>query len=948
MKFKKFITYLMAASLAASISVPAFAEEPMPEEIPEVPVEETGFIEGETGEDIFDSIVDANKGEIESDTKTDIEKEPEIEEIELTSKQALAVSLMKSLGVFEANIDLTSNFTRARLAHAIYILTDSTFVSDSAINTFADINSDTEYVNEISVLYDLGYITGYMGQYRPNDIVTAVEIAAVINRALGVEFVADYKGGWAAGHMSAAADYNIFDGSAMPADKTITTLDAAIIFTNFLNAKINKNEYNQAGIEGYYMSAVLDIYKVTGIVTDNGITSLDESETISGTIKIDGALYNSNGVNCEQYLGKKVDMYYRDIDGTGYVLAISVRDNQEVIHINSEDVEDFSSRTYTYYDGLKKKTARLASDYNIVYNGRLVTDGTMLTDTSLTPDEGFVELIDNDNDREYDLVIVEDYVTFVVEEYNANTNILRSQNNKVPAIEFEKADIDIKIMLGANGSTISVDYRNIGHNGYVLSVARSLDNRVVKIYMAEESVTGYVGSLDTDNKTVTVDGKEYIASRYLDEAVVIGGSYKLNINHYGHIIWGERIEATNDKLAYLHKAYTDETGEKITVELYTEDNSWFKASFSSKITIDGGTYSKPDLAEAAIQNAIESLVIFRANSNNEIVRLDTPDFKDGEKSDYSLNLIYENTSDAAFDANTLSFGELYQSKSPTDFNTKVFCVKDPYEDGKIYCYTLNDFKTKYVTTAESKIGRLWHFNTNQDSMIGTVALVKREHFGTSATDGESGTNLRVGAIVTNIKQGVNEDNDIEYVLTVEREGQKADIRLEKEALKFNTSAGTYTAGGNNPYTIGKGDLVRWGLNDDGVVEAGNIIVLYDCDADWFNTSSSWTTRYRYQNRWHYMWIYDKEDDHILSVNQSVSPIEKFDRGETEFARLHTYVDYTMPLNGQPISIWVYEKENHLLYQGDLGDFVTYKDAGLDCTRVIGRYNSGHRLYIIYK
>lgn len=157
-----------------------------------------------------------------------------------------------------------------------------------------------------------------------------------------------------------------------------------------------------------------------------------------------------------------------------------------------------------------------------------------------------------------------------------------------------------------------------------------------------------------------------------------------------------------------------------------------------------------------------------------------------------------------------------------------------------------------------------------------------------------------------------------------------------------------TLGGNNPYSIECGDIIRWGLNDDGIAEAGNVIVLYDCDRDWYNSGSTWTSRYRYENRWHCLWIYDKEEDYILSVNQYVSPVEKFHSGETAFEELHTYIDYTVPLNGQPISIWVYDKAYNELREGDLGEFITYKDAGTECTRVLGRYKSGHRLCIIYK
>ncbi len=947
MKIKKILIYFLISAMLMSLSAPVLAEG-MENAGMEEMGENTGFIEGEgeKTEDLFESIIDANESEI---PEVDIQVGDAGEEKapELSKNEALSVSLMTALGVFDKNVDLTLNITRGQLAHAIYVLKDCDMVSTSASDTFADIDASTMYANEISVLYDMGYITGYKGLYRPDDSITAAEMAAVLIRALGLEFVVDKKGGWPAGYMTAAAVYGLFDDVKMTTDKTITTLEAAVILKNLLNVELGKEEYTTAGIEGYYMTAVLDIYMVEGVVTDNGITSLDGSESTKNSIKIGSTAYNANGVNCEEYIGKKVKLYYKDLQGDDrYVLAVEESEKQEIIHINSEDVDGFSDRTYTYSVENRVKKASLAIDYNIVYNGRLVTDGTKLKNENFTPDEGFVELIDYDENNEYDLVIIEDYVTFIVEAYNADTNILRSSGNKIPPIDFEKADMDIKIMLGAGGSKIAVDYKNIAHNGYVLSVARSFDERAVKIYLAEETVTGFVGSMDMTDKTVNVDGKDYVASRYLSDFVTAGGSYKLNVNHYGHIIWGERAELSGEKLAYVEKAYFDSDTEKATVRIYTEDNSYLTAMVSDKALIDRMRFDNAEKYADALKGAIGSLAIFRINANNEVVSVDTSYFNrdGGEETDNSLNILYENSSGAGFDFNTLSFGDIYQSKFPTDFNTKVFCVKDPYELGKIYCYTLSDFKAKYVSSSESDIGDLVLYNTDSDSMLGTVALVKREIFGKSAKMGSN-----IGAIVTDIRKAVNDDNEPEYLLTVEFDGTEEELRLENEAIFFNTTSGSYTAGIENPYSIDYGDIIKWGADDDGMVEAGNVVLVYDCDRDWFNKNVSYMSeKYRYEKRWHYIWTYAKEGDHIISVNQAETPVEKFYSGEKEFKDLYTYVDYTMPLNGQPVSIWIYDRSTRELREGDMGEFVTYKDAELDCSKFIALYRSGHRLYISYK
>lgn len=948
MKIKKILIYFLVSAMMISLSAPIFAEEMVGGEIPpegEI-AENAGFImgEGEKSEDLFDSIIDENE---QINKENDVQESEDIKiKPELSENEALSVSLMTSLGVFEPNTDLTLDFTRGQLAHAIYVLKDFNMISTSAIDTFADIDANTMYANEISVLYDIGYIVGYKGLYRPDDNVTAAEMAAILIRALGVEFVSNVKGDWSTGYMNVANSYKLFNNVKITADETITVLDAAIIFKNLLNVKFDEDEYNTAGIKGYYMTAVLDVYMVEGIVTDNGITSLDGNESNKNKICIGTESYNANGMNCEAYLGKKVKLYYRDVQDERYVLAIEASKRQESIYISSEDVEEFENRTYSYYVDGKTKTARLAVDYSIVYNGRLVTDGTKLQATSFTPDEGYVELIDYDENDEYDLAIIEDYVTFVVEEYNANTNILRSKANKVQAIDFEKADMDIKIMLGAKGSQIAVDYQNIAHNGYVLSVARSLDERVVKIYLAEETITGYVGDVDVSEKIVVVDGKEYIASRYLSETVTKGGNYKLKLNHYGHIIWGEHTKLTGEKYAYVEGAYYDNESEQAMLKVYTEDNSYLTAPLSDGARIDGIRYTAAESKTEALRSVTGTLVIFKINSNDEIISVDTGSYNSNvEKSEASLNVLYENQSETGFDGSTLSFGGIYQAKYPTDINTKVFCVKEPYEHGKIYCYSLSEFKSKYVSTAETDIGKLVLYNTDAESIVGKVALVKRSIMGMGAIEQNSNN---TGAIVTDIRLILNDYDEQEYILTLQINDTKKEIALQYDALSFNTTAGTHTVGGTNPYFIECGDIIRWGTNDEGVVEPGNVIVIYDCSRDWFNTSSTWTSRYRYQNRWHNLWVYDKEGDFVITVNQDVSPIESFHNGSLSFDKLHTYVDYLVPLNGQPISIWVYDIAKKSFTESDIGEFITYKDSGLGCTKLVSKYNSGHRTCIIYR
>ena len=86
----------------------------------------------------------------------------------------------------------------------------------------------------------------------------------------------------------------------------------------------------------------------------------------------------------------------------------------------------------------------------------------------------------------------------------------------------------------------------------------------------------------------------------------------------------------------------------------------------------------------------------------------------------------------------------------------------------------------------------------------------------------------------------------------------------------------------------------------------------------------------------------------LGYNTLTREVIDYDYMDVVYDTYYTYVDYTVPLNGQPVSIWIYDMKANELRKSDIGEFITYKDAGADCTKTVARYNSGHRLFIIYK
>ena len=52
------------------------------------------------------------------------------------------------------------------------------------------------------------------------------------------------------------------------------------------------------------------------------------------------------------------------------------------ITFNNSDVDKYSNGTYQYYEDGKRKTARIANDAEVIYNGKRVTDLSAFKDAS--------------------------------------------------------------------------------------------------------------------------------------------------------------------------------------------------------------------------------------------------------------------------------------------------------------------------------------------------------------------------------------------------------------------------------------------------------------------------------------------------------------------------------------------------------------------------------------
>lgn len=872
----------------------------------------------------------------------------------LTQNQKLAVELMTAIGAMDKKADLTKNVTRAEFAHAIYYASGCLIQSQSAASVYGDINSESAYLNEISAALDMGYMSGDSGVFRPDDNITFVEASAVLINLLGVRYIAETSGGYPQGFLNLVGSYGIYDDldTSKPA---LSTLDMAVMLKNLFEVEITDNTYSTTNIKGYYMTSVHDIVRVKGMITDNGYATLDGSEPTTGQIKIGNKSYYVDGISTRNLLGKMVMAYCSETKGDGNKLfAAVILDDQESLYISGDDLVSYANRVYTYKDGDRRKTAQLELEHNVIYNGRLVTDGTLLTRDRMLPGEGSVELIDTDDNGRYETVIIDYFETFVVNEYNLETTKLTSTNGQ-KAIVFDDADVCLEMYMCQGDVITPITYQNINHYGYALSVARSFDDKIVEIYFSADHRIGVVDGVNTSKRIFTIDGEEFKAAKTVDLSLGFGESAEFYFNQFGHIIHWKRQGSNTIKYAYVERYYLDERAENLYMKMYTQDGIYLTAKLKSSVTIDsrrvdGVTAQKTALDNASVTN---NIVGYQLNAKDELSWIDTMAVRPEEDSSNSLNIVYKNestneSSAPALDYGMYAWGERYASKYPASPNSVVF-VAVPDKSESVRVFTLEDFKTNYASSSENVVGTsLLVLNTDTNSMIGTMALVKCNAMKSVSTG--ASTALRYGAIVTNIIEGLTNDGEPAYMLDVQMGDNKDTITIPAKLLSFNSTTGKYSQTMND-CTISLGDMVRWVLDFDGKIDEGCIMVMFDRDTEVLISSGggNMTSSLKRDAAWHYLWAYDREDAFMITVNDKQTSLEAFIAGEKTRAELYTYVDYIEPINSSRTNVYVYDDDGGLRLS-DMGEIRTYTEDDAAATKFLGRFstNGGHRMIIVYK
>lgn len=627
----------------------------------------------------------------------------------------------EAYGVFDAlgflsddikSIEPNVAITRAQFAHLVACVTG---VSGSAIHDgsygFIDVQPDHIYATDIYNLKKMGVISGANDvQFLPDDKITYNEVSKILVSVMGYGVKAEMSyGGYPYGYVRVMDNLDVTPsgftgGNSVTMQDAITMCFNATLVDVVEMTGIKNNEPIYTSVPGENILSVNhDVYYVEGIFSDNGFTALSgASSTSTDRVKIANVVINKGNTAFENELGKVVRAYYHDNNGIRTLKYVCATSDNEVVVINAKDIttkgDSSAFKLYYYDENDKEKVVNIDKLGDFIYNGKAYVDFTK-EDLHIT--KGTITLINNDSDKEFDVVSVTVPQSFKVT--NVDTNQEKIYGKYGDVVKYEDCD-SVKV-INKKGFKIALSEIKAGN---VISVVKSKDGKIITIYVTDESVSGVVeATYDEDGKTYYKMGdKVYTYAPEYKLAVdanknpkckniQIGDTYTFFVDVNGDICDVEIGNTTSLKYAYLMDAAPDVENMKTVVKfrLFMQDGTILETQAAKKVSVNGDVKDGNKLLDDTKSDFYRGktyvkpqLIQVKVNSKNEITDINL--YKEANSYGYNANEFSRDKklNDVKYrGGNVMSLGGVYQITE----GAVIFCVPsyDDFEDEALQIWT---------------------------------------------------------------------------------------------------------------------------------------------------------------------------------------------------------------------------------------------------------------------
>ncbi len=489
----------------------------------------------------------------------------------------------------------------------------------------------------INVATNQGIVIGDdQGNFRPDDTITYAEAATVLVRLVGHTPAAEKKGGFPTGYISVASQQGITKNAVAGNDTAVQRGMVAQMTNNALT--VNKMEQTSFGGDESYeivdktlLSDELNTQIVKGQITAVGTSGLTGTSTLrDDEIRIGDQVYeveNKAMAQASRLLGFNVEAYVREDDNKDQklVLARAEKNKNASIKIAVDDIDTITEGEMLkieYWNDkendTKTQSINVSNSAKYLFNGKAISFNV----SELKPASGSLTVLDHDRDDVYDVVFIESYENYVVDEVITSSNRITDKYGK-SSLVLDPENKDVKFVLTRGGQEIGIkDLKEWD----VLSVATSKDKSIVIVEATTESVTGKVE--EQHGEKFVIGGKEYkVAANYPNE---------INLNDEGtfYLDKDQNIAAV-DATSVLSSNYAYLVGADITsgfdkylqIKVFDKNGQVKLVTSGEKIKFNGTANKTPaEVLDALNGNDTvvdQRLITFETNSDGVLTQLRT-------------------------------------------------------------------------------------------------------------------------------------------------------------------------------------------------------------------------------------------------------------------------------------------------------------------------------------
>lgn len=526
----------------------------------------------------------------------------------LRSDEFDALYAMGMLGEEFAALGEKEPVTRAQFLDSLFNIAGyDLMVCNPQDMPFIDVSIESPYRDVIYTLYKMNIVNGTSeNTFSPDEYINYVQAVKIILNVCGYgEFtIAKYGNNLnsylaMSQYLKIATGFVIGDKEApLEAGKAVKLLYNAAR-TKVMEPTSFKGEdsvyYEALGSEEL-ISLRNDIYYNEGILSSDGVVSLNSNHVKEFYATIGKNEYSVGELDLTQMLGSYVKYFYQKVNGYKTLKWVGL-DNAKnnILQIDSYDLETDDSR-YTLqcivYNKDKRKTLAKISPYaTIIYNKSLYNDAGV---EQIKPGMGSIKLIDNDNDQTYDIVIVEEQENVFVTSVISAVGLIG--NKYGPTVDLTEYEY---VQIYKDGKKCEKEDIKINS---VISVVRDRNKNFIFLYLSDSNMQSSLVSTWEENGDTFYElengtyklSSSYVnrdTTKYLKIDPVLGRTYNFYFDKDGRIAEIEEVANGEIDYAYLINIFQDNSlgaeEDSVILELLLRDGSVVKSSTKKRLTLNG-------------------------------------------------------------------------------------------------------------------------------------------------------------------------------------------------------------------------------------------------------------------------------------------------------------------------------------------------------------------------